>query len=248
ACIMQSAIAGNTRAGLEAGMATEAIASPYGVEHLSDTELIAGTRGLVARSNQHLARLLAHLTRLVRQLDPLPAVPARIEPLGPTPAVTSANNASWEAYNHALNPVRDLPPEHCPNNWLPLGEDSAPGTQTCEPTKSSGAPERAPSLPVQRYAVQFTACQEYVDLLERGRDLLSHAVPDRSLAEVHLRAMRLLVAELEKRKFAVSGETRRRGARGKNDAAVSVGTKEPCWPTNRDGPARRAGPKSTSAK
>ncbi|HEY8946746.1 MAG TPA: hypothetical protein VIM73_21030, partial [Polyangiaceae bacterium] len=185
---MQSAVAGNTEAGSEAGMATETLASPYAVERLSDTELIAGTRGLVARSNQHLARLLAHLaeveargihraracasltsycvyelrlsedtafryaraaryarefpamleslaagelhltgllllgshlteenhrevlkvakhrskreiTRLVRQLDPLPSVPARIEPLGPAPAATSANNASWEAYN-----------------------------------------------------------------------------------------------------------------------------------------------------
>ncbi|HEY8943038.1 MAG TPA: hypothetical protein VIM73_02200, partial [Polyangiaceae bacterium] len=187
---MQSEIAGNTRAGLKAGMAIGTLASPYAVEHLSDTELIAGTRGLVARSNQHLARLLAHLaevearrihraracaslttycvyelrlsedtafryaraaryardfpvvleslaagelhltgllllgphlteenyrevlkvakhrskreiTRLVRQLDPLPAVPTRIEPLGPAPAGTSANNASWEAYMHA---------------------------------------------------------------------------------------------------------------------------------------------------
>ncbi|HEY8945707.1 MAG TPA: hypothetical protein VIM73_15665, partial [Polyangiaceae bacterium] len=270
-------------------------------------ELIAGTRGLVARSNQHLARLLAHLaeveargihraracaslttycvyelrlsedtafryaraaryarefpvvleslaagelhltgllllgphlteenhrevlkvathrskreiTRLVRQLDPLPSVPARIEPLGPAPAATSANNASWEAYNHALNPVRELPPEQCPNNWSHLGEDSAAGTstadtQTCEPTELSSVQTRAPaavapeptsSLPVQRYAVQFTACQEYVDLVERARDLLSHAVPDRSLEEIHLRAMRLLVAELDKRKFGVS--------------------------------------------
>ncbi|HEY8944140.1 MAG TPA: hypothetical protein VIM73_07755, partial [Polyangiaceae bacterium] len=312
---MQSAIAGNT--GLEAGMAMGTLASPYAVEHLSDTELIAGTRGLVARSNQHLARLLAHLaeveargihraracasltsycvyelrlsedtafrysraarcardfpavleslaagelhltgllllgphlteenhravlkvakhrskreiTRLVRQLDPLPAVPARIEPLGPAPAGTSANNASWEAYNHALNPFRELPPEQCPNNWSHLGEDSAAeGTQTHEPAEQSGAPERASSLPVQRYAVQFTACQEYVALVESARDLLSHAVPDRSLAEVHLRAMRLLVAELEKRKFGVSGEPRRRGTRGKNDAAVSAESMRP---------------------
>ncbi|HEY8944625.1 MAG TPA: hypothetical protein VIM73_10205, partial [Polyangiaceae bacterium] len=43
---------------------TERIASPYAVEHLSDTELIAGTRGLVARSNQYLARLLAHLAEV----------------------------------------------------------------------------------------------------------------------------------------------------------------------------------------
>ena len=41
----------------------------------------------------------------------------------------------------------------------------------------------------QRYKVQFTATQEYIDLLEHARDLLSHAVPDRSLEEVHLRTL-----------------------------------------------------------
>src|SRR5690606_29199850 len=43
--------------------------------------------------------------------------------------------------------------------------------------------------------------QEYADLLERAQDLLSHAVPNRSLEEVHLRALRLLVEKLEKRKY-----------------------------------------------
>jgi hypothetical protein len=66
--------------------------------------------------------------------------------------------------------------------------------------------------------VQFTACQEYVDLVERARDLLSHAVPGRSLEEVHLRAMRLLVAELEKRKFAVGGAPRQRAPRATEEA------------------------------
>jgi len=56
--------------------------------------------------------------------------------------------------------------------------------------------------------VQFTATEEYVALLERARDLLSHAVPSRSLEEVHLRAMRCLVAELEKRKYAVTDKPR----------------------------------------
>ena len=56
----------------------------------------------------------------------------------------------------------------------------------------------------QRYKVQFTASQEYVDLLERARDLLSHALPDRSIEEVHLRALRTLVAGLEKKKYAAT--------------------------------------------
>jgi hypothetical protein len=62
-------------------------------------------------------------------------------------------------------------------------------------------PKSEPLTSPQRYKVQFTASQEYVDLLERAQDLLSHAVPNRSLEEVHLRALRLLVDQLEKRKY-----------------------------------------------
>src|SRR6188508_1947316 len=38
-----------------------AVASVISLEHLSDTELLAGTRRLVGRSNQLLAELIAHL-------------------------------------------------------------------------------------------------------------------------------------------------------------------------------------------
>jgi hypothetical protein len=57
---------------------------------------------------------------------------------------------------------------------------------------------------------RFTASQEYADLLERAQDLLSHAVPSRSLEEVHVRALRLLVEKLERRKY---GAPRKDGSR-----------------------------------
>ena len=73
-------------------------------------------------------------------------------------------------------------------------------------------PEPTPSqtLVPQRYRVQFTANQEYVDLLETAKDLLAHAVPSRSIEEVHLRAMRALVAELKKRKTGATRQPRRK--------------------------------------
>src|SRR5262245_49492185 len=43
---------------------SNASSSPYAVEHLSDAALLAGVRVLVARSNQQLARLLAHLAEV----------------------------------------------------------------------------------------------------------------------------------------------------------------------------------------
>nr|HMR09712.1 hypothetical protein [Polyangiaceae bacterium] len=55
----------------------------------------------------------------------------------------------------------------------------------------------------QRYTVQFTASEEHVQLLQEARDLLGPALKGRAIEEVHLRAMRALVRELKKRKFAM---------------------------------------------
>ena len=177
------------------------------VEHLSDAELLAGTRCLVGRSNQILAELLAHLAEveargihrtracsslytyciyelrfsedeafrrvaaarlvgrfpalldalasdelhltgllmlgphlteanlarvlarakhrtkreisgLVRVLDPLPAVPARIEPLGPARARLVPSAPTWGEFVRATCPVRELAPGDRPREWI----------------------------------------------------------------------------------------------------------------------------------
>jgi len=54
----------------------------------------------------------------------------------------------------------------------------------------------------QRFGVQFTATQEYVDLIEEVKALLSQAAPNVSLDEIHLRALRTFVAELKRKKHA----------------------------------------------
>jgi hypothetical protein len=84
-----------------------------------------------------------------------------------------------------------------------LASSPSPDCETRgEPTSSPL--QAAPQLSgPQRYKVQFTASEEYVKLVEEAKALLSHVVPSRTLAEVHLRAMRTLVAELKKRKYAV---------------------------------------------
>ena len=66
-------------------------------------------------------------------------------------------------------------------------------------------------LEPQRYKVQFEASEEYVELVERAKALLSHRGPGPDLGDLHLRAMRALVAELEREKYA--GTTRQRVAR-----------------------------------
>jgi hypothetical protein len=54
----------------------------------------------------------------------------------------------------------------------------------------------------QRFKVQFTASAEYVTLVEEAKALLAHALPRADLAEIHLHALRTLVATLKKRKYA----------------------------------------------
>jgi hypothetical protein len=49
-----------------------------------------------------------------------------------------------------------------------------------------------------------------VELVERAKALLSHRTPRTDLSELHLRAMRTLVAELERQKYAVTARPRRR--------------------------------------
>jgi 5-methylcytosine-specific restriction endonuclease McrA len=58
--------------------------------------------------------------------------------------------------------------------------------------------------------VQFTANEEYVNLVDRARALLSHSAPRLSLDELHLRALRALVTELERQKYAVTPRPRER--------------------------------------
>jgi hypothetical protein len=270
---------------------------------LSDTELLAATRGLVGRSNQLLAALLAHLgeveargihrtracsslytyciyelrfsedeafrrvaaarlvrrfpalwdavaagelhltgllmlgpllteenlsevllrakhrtkkeiARLVRQLDPLPDVPARIEPLGPALARVVPSEPTWGEFVDSLHPVRELAPGERPRDWTPNGNDveaeAVPQTAPEVHALPAGTGLSAPLSP-ERYRVQFTAGEEYVKLVEEARALLSHSAPRATLDEIQLRAMRTLVAELKRKKYAVTARPKKPG-------------------------------------
>ena len=56
--------------------------------------------------------------------------------------------------------------------------------------------------------VQLTTTEEYVQLVERAQALLSNTLPAAAFEQLHLRAMQSLVAELEKRKYAVTTRSR----------------------------------------
>jgi hypothetical protein len=183
------------------------------------------------------------IEKLIRRLDPFPDVPPRIEPLGPARVGFVTNFApTWNAFAAALaGPVRDLSPGERPsdwtvdpNEWVSDPNGGARGTTT---STTSTMDDEAPMPHVaERYKVQFTANQEYVDLLEEARDLLSHASPKAGLDEVHRRALECLVKELRKKKY---GETDRpRDARVQETTGEEVPATESSHSSHSNEPER----------
>jgi hypothetical protein len=134
-------------------------------------------------------RTKKEIAKLVRVLDPLPAVPARIEALGPSPLALVHTQPTWAEQVASFCPVRELLPGDRPADWV-------------ESEKLS-VPERieAPVGKPLQYKVQFTATEEYVDLMERAAALLSNRGEYDGIEQIQLRALRLLVERLEKRRF-----------------------------------------------
>jgi 5-methylcytosine-specific restriction endonuclease McrA len=74
-----------------------------------------------------------------------------------------------------------------------------------------------------RYKVQFTATQEFVDLLDEARDLLGHESSRPALPDIQLRALRALVRELRTRKRAATERPRMTHAPScRNDEAAEA--------------------------
>ena len=169
-------------------------------------------------------RTKKELTKLVRDLNPLPEVPDCIEPLGPEQQpILSARNPSWQQLAAALSPqVRELPAGDEPSSWANDGLESIAAhelaLQRANGDAASAADSALPVGPVpsdlppvtgpQLFQMQFGTVEEHVQLVERAKALLARERPDVTLGQLHLEAMKLLVAALEKRKFAVKQRPR----------------------------------------
>jgi hypothetical protein len=124
----------------------------------------------------------------------------------------------------AMNPVRELESGARPRDWMDGVFSANDGSELLlddNPESAEHAPARVNAVTTsaehaqarvepQRYMVQFEASEEYVELVERAKALLSHRTPRADLSELHLRAMRTLVAQLQSQKYAVTARPRRR--------------------------------------
>src|SRR5688572_19839880 len=142
--------------------------------------------GVMARAKH---RTKKEITKLLRILDPLPDVPARIEVLG-SAHPGAATHPTWAEQVASFCPVRELTPGDRPRDWV--AGDGLPA-----PARPEEAVEVKEPL---RFRVQFTATDEHVNLLERAAALLSNRGEQNSIEEIHLRALRGLVEKLEKRR------------------------------------------------
>ena len=163
-------------------------------------------------------RTKKELSRLLRELCPLPQVPDRIEPLGPQLRRT-LRNPTWEEYVSARAPrVRELPVGERPRDWTP---DLEPGEVALQELSDESLPvgpvprDLPPVTGPQHYQLQFTTTEEHAQLVERAKALLARSRSGVSLGELHLEAMRLLVSSLETRRF---GSTARRGSRHEDES------------------------------
>jgi hypothetical protein len=151
-------------------------------------------------------RTKRELGRLVRELCPLPQVPDRIEPIGPQLRRT-LRRPTWEEYVSARAPrVRELPQGERPRDWASEDDSTTEAVATesvsNEPLPVGPVPRDLPPVTgPQQYHLQFSTTEEHAQLVERAKALLARSRPGISLGELHLEAMKLLVASLEKRKF-----------------------------------------------
>jgi 5-methylcytosine-specific restriction endonuclease McrA len=95
---------------------------------------------------------------------------------------------------------------------LPADVATAPAvSELAAGTQRQSPPARRPvvrPLAAERYEIRFTATAETLEKLRAAQDLLGHAVPSGDLAQVFDRALTLLVADLERKKFAATSRPR----------------------------------------
>ena len=113
----------------------------------------------------------------------------------------------------------------------PVDSDAPPASVAACPPPAA-PPARVTPLAPQRFALQVTLSQEAHDLLRQAQALLGHSVPSGDLAQVLTRALRELVTQLERCRFAETPRPRPRRSHA-NTRCVPAEVRREVW--TRDG-------------
>jgi hypothetical protein len=140
-----------------------------------------------------------------------------------------------------LHPQPDAPsivrklPESATSKLQSAAPQATPRLDTSAPadTPSNALPRlrRAEVKPLapERYKIQFTVTRETYEKLRQVQDLLRHAVPNGDPADIFDRALALLHAELERRKFAAAAHPRSSCGTGGTSRHVPAAVKRAVW-------------------
>jgi 5-methylcytosine-specific restriction endonuclease McrA len=153
--------------------------APHLTEETAEELIAAATR----KTKSEIEQLLA-------DRFPKPDVPTLLQALPPSSSTSS-------------------PEQHAPGH---TGDQ--PATMTAHPhapghIESTGSRAKVKPLAPQRYALQVTLDQQTHDDLRHAQALLSHRLPSGDVARVIGLALKALIHELEKRKFAATDRPRK---------------------------------------
>jgi len=146
-------------------------------------------------------RTKAEIEEIVVSLSPRPDVPTSVRRLPGHQASTAPSTDLAQA--GPREPLSDAPPLEV--QPVAVFADPLPATRSA--TLMSRVPSQVSSpavvpLSPDRYKLQLTINGETLDRLRVAKDMLGHAVPSGDDAEVIDRALRALIAELARKKFA----------------------------------------------
>src|SRR5688572_14330548 len=208
---------------------------PRVFELLLDGSLCLTTVQLLARRltpDNHQALLAEAVGKSKRDVEvllarwfPRPDVPDGMRKL-PAPRLPASTQAADAALPTAPSGTALASPAAVPPVMPP------PTAATS--TSNASVPVRAVVTPLapDRYKVTFTADTETTDLLELAKDMLSHAVPNGETAEVIKRALKVLVGDLARKRFALTDRPRTgKGPRDPSDIPAQV--KREVWVRDR---------------
>jgi len=184
----------------------------------------------------------AAIERILAGHDPKPDVATSVRALPVRSPVGHDQLAPGQVAAAALGQVADqdgapvvedpelkqavAPPDETATTPLASGQAINPVDAPVERrgTRHNAPPVRPAPLSAGRYALRFTIGQDTHDRLKYAQELLSHAVPSGDVPEVFDRALRALIRQLEKRKFAACDKpsTRSSGAAGKRRVPAHV--------------------------